>query len=388
MSLFIWLSLLLQRIVFHLGDEQLGITFILLFVFVIYWIISGDLKIKWRRFYFFIFVAGVMVFAALIALNSSPFFSLNSLLLLFVLYSPSVFVFDENRYLKALSHFHKAMFIFSMIGILQFFLQLLDIYIINWWSILPERMIISTFNFQIPIQWGSSLYKSNGLFFLEPSFFSQFVALAIIIELNLLKKYWRLLVFIPALLFSFSGTGLLLLIIGSLPLVPRGKWKQVVALLLIFTILGSIFFTSEYGQYVTRRLEEFSTRGSSAYLRFVSPFTNYWEFIHREDTVSIFLGKGPGSSNRYKWATPVEPNFFVKVFVEYGLIGILFLIYIIQIFFNKKPFWLSSSIFFTMAFLSGGSILVPQIIAIFYGIHILHTDLAINNIRKSGSVSR
>jgi hypothetical protein len=232
--------------------------------------------------------------------------------------------------------------------------------------------VINSFNFQIPVQYGSSIYKSNGLFFLEPSFFSQFVALAIIVELNLLKKYWRLAIFIPALLFSFSGTGLLLLIIGTIPLLPRGKWKQIVSLLLFSALLGYIFFSSEYGQYITRRLLEFRSTESSAYMRFIGPFINYRDYIQTEEAVNIIFGLGPGSSNRYYWATPVEPNIFVKIFFEYGILGAFFLAYIIYIFFNKKPFWLSSCIFFTLAFLSGGSILVPQIIVIFYIIHLLH----------------
>ena len=181
-------------------------------------------------------------------------------------------------------------------------------------------------------------------------------------------------IFIPALLFSFSGTGLLLLVIGAIPLIPPSKWKQTFSLVVIFVILGSIFFTSDYGQYITSRLSEFTRTSSSAYMRFVSPFTNYWDFIYSENTQSIILGLGPGASNRYNWETPVEPNLFVKIFVEYGVLGAIFLAYIIYIFFDKKPFWLSSCIFFTLAFLSGGSILVPQIVIIFYIIHIFHRN--------------
>ena len=378
MSIFIWLSLFLQRIVFYLGDEPISISFILFFILLVFWIVSGKLKLLWYRFTLYLLVIGIMIFTALISLNSSPFFSLNSLLLLIVLYSPSVFVFKKDIHIKALTIFHKAMIFFSILGILQFFLQLVGVYIINFWSYIPKSIVINTFNFYIPIQYGSNLYKANGLFFLEPSFFSQFVALAIIIELNLLKKYWRLLIFIPALLFSFSGTGLLLLVIGSIPLIPRGKWKQILALLIIFGILGSFFFTSEYGIYITKRLAEFTSTGSSAYMRFISPFVNYWEFILREDTVSIFLGLGPGASNRYHWDTPVEPNFFIKILVEYGILGTLFLVYITHIFFYKKPFWLSFSIFLTMSILSGGSILVPQIIVIFYILHLFHCGIENN----------
>ena len=67
------------------------------------------------------------------------------------------------------------------------------------------------YNLVIPVGIGS-LLKSNGFFIIEPSTFSQFMALGLIIEATLFRRPRYLIFFILALVLSFSGTGWIVLL--------------------------------------------------------------------------------------------------------------------------------------------------------------------------------
>ena len=91
--------------------------------------------------------------------------------------------------------------------------------------------IVQHFNKQAALAYGSEVYRANGVFLLEPSFFSQVLAVAIIAELCTLggkiplASATRLAVFSAALFVSYSGTGVLVLAV-CLPLyvVMRRRW--------------------------------------------------------------------------------------------------------------------------------------------------------------------
>src|SRR5438270_631370 len=71
---------------------------------------------------------------------------------------------------------------------------------------LPTNAIVSGYNSVIPLYWSSPVYKSNGVFFLEPSFFCQFLAIAVVAELVVRPATLRLLILAAGLLCSYSGT--------------------------------------------------------------------------------------------------------------------------------------------------------------------------------------
>ena len=68
---------------------------------------------------------------------------------------------------------------------------------------LPEQLFISQFNLRIPITDSLPYLKGNGLVFLEPSHFSQFLAFSILIELAYFRRLPRLALLGLAYLTSF-----------------------------------------------------------------------------------------------------------------------------------------------------------------------------------------
>ena len=134
---------------------------------------------------------------------------------------------------RAIRLFHPAgMLVVAIAGILQFFGQLVvkGPLLFTFVGIFRPDLISHGFNYVIPVPGLGGLNKSNGFFLVEPSSFSQLMALAIIVELEFFKPSWRLGVLGLALMLSFSGTGLLLFAaIVPLYLLRRG-WGGVLLL--------------------------------------------------------------------------------------------------------------------------------------------------------------
>src|ERR1700730_5198746 len=98
-------------------------------------------------------------------------------------------------------------------GIAQFFLQsVIDVrFLFPIENFFPSSLVVQHFNSQGIVEYGSQTYRANGVFFPEPSFFSQLMGIAIVLELCLKGRWHRLAVYGVALLSAAAGTGLLIL---------------------------------------------------------------------------------------------------------------------------------------------------------------------------------
>jgi hypothetical protein len=365
-AILLCLVILLQRTAINISDYQFSIGMIFFFIFMLFWFIRKEIRIIPQRLTFFLVAFVALIFSALVSHTYSKYFSFASLGLLIGLYFWSIFAFKKNGHLVALGYFRTIMLVFSIVGILQFLTQLLGIPYRDWLSFIPREYILRDYNYNIPISFSSSLYKSNGIVFLEPSFYSQMISLAIIIEVYRYKKYWHLIFLLPALLLSFSGTGLILLAVGLLPFIFSLKVRRIFLFGIISLTFLILFFVSGFWSYTSNRISEFQRPGTSGYIRFISPVVNYVDFITEPGkTIEHLFGLGPGGSEEYQWNVVTYPNVFMKLLVEYGIAGFIFLLYLVFIFFSKRPFWLSLSVFLMFSILAG-TLLVPQIVVIYY----------------------
>jgi hypothetical protein len=321
--------------------------------------------------YFLIAISGISL-SALVSSYYSKSFSIQSLLLLLGLYFPTIFTFKAGKQLIALKGFQMIILFIAIIGIVQFLLQFIGFPFRDWLSFIPAENIIYNYNYAIPISYGSSIYKSNGIFPAEPSFFSQLIALSIFIEVYVFQKYKRLLVLFPALLLSFSGTGLILLAVGLIPLLLTLKWNKLLIIGTITIITLSIFFSTGFAGYTFNRIREFQDPNTSGYIRFISPFTSYIQFFHEKGNTPVFWwGMGSGVSDDVAWNTPTYLNPLMKLLIEYGLSGLLFFSYLIYVFFSGQSLWLALTLFTCYSILSGG-LLTPQITVLYFLILIFH----------------
>lgn len=253
---------------------------------------------------------------------SSP----SSLLLLGAMYVPFLFVLragalDEHDDAGwVMGKFLDLMAICAIVGIAQFAAQTLvhADWLFDFTRYIPEKFrAAGTYNTVIPM---GSFNKSNGFFFREPSGFSFLMALALVAECFTSKRKSRIACLALALLLTYSGTGILALLLGTLhPLGPKTLLRLAVmgcVGALVFWLLGDALSLS----FTLQRVGEFNSTYSSGYMRYVAPGRLVAESIDSAWWVA-WLGHGPGTIFRtikdYEFHDPT----WAKLLFEYGALG-------------------------------------------------------------------
>lgn len=258
---------------------------------------------------------------------------------------------SEESIQKYIKTFNICMNIMAFYGIYQFVAR---IYNLPFSDILIEGHMVKGFNWTNNINiFGRSFLRSNAIF-REPSFFSQYLAINIIILFSKIliqnqKKISTLamaVINIFALILSFSGTGLIVLFIGLVLYMFRINKSKAVRKRIIFIVLAIIIgslliLNSSIGDYFLKRASELFTydeNNYSGYVRFRSG-SDVLDAAWREN---LFIGIGIGTvdefmNNMSNYYLGMTINGFYRPAVELGLIGIiLWLIYIISLFVKKS----------------------------------------------------
>lgn len=286
-----------------------------------------------RVWLYFLFVIVSGLTTTLFAAN----YSLKSFALFAILYLPLVVAFrvSDATYRRCMDFFSTLMV--AMVGIV--FVQHLVQLGVGWqyWpnldTLLPPSLLIPHFNYVQPIVWGMNYMKPNGIFFLEVSFLSQFIALALGIELVIFRRWWRIALFTTAVFITFAGTGLLLLLLTAPVLIGRVSIRNMLIAIAGFAIVGWLAWWLGWVDLVAHRFDEFSRSGASANMRFVEPYNRLVEFA--SDPNSLYRGIGAGQIEKalnFQW-WPIT-----KAILEYGIVpGILFYAFFLYTLFNRAP---------------------------------------------------
>ncbi len=226
---------------------------------------------------------------------------------------------DEKRF------FHVANFWFGIIaiaGILQFAAQFAGVRVFAFTGILPGALLYEYgYNTTIAVGVGS-LLKSNGFFLVEPSTFSQVMALGLIIEMLAFRRPRYLALFALAEMLSFSGTGLIVLgsfvIAAVIGMGQRGLAiaGAMVVLLGVAAGVGSVA-APQIAQAFGQRMDEISHPGTSAHRRFVTPFWALSDTLSAHPSAAL-VGLGSGVSERLDVPYEYDVNTPVKVALDEG----------------------------------------------------------------------
>src|ERR1700722_746879 len=262
------------------GAQGIDISFLLLLAALLVGSIGGCIQIEPRRLTLYVMLMG---FLGLIQIVQPDVFSVSSMLLLAALHLPYVFSVPDgddggDRIIK---FFVGIVTVFALCGIAQYSLQFVvnARYLFPIENFFPQSFIVQHFNKQAALGYDSQVYRANGVFLLEPSFFSQVLAVAIVAELCTLARASRLAVFGLALLVSYSGTGMLVLAI-CLPIyiITRRRWEM-----LLFGLLALIVVIPLHENLhvdgILSRVGEFGSTQSSAFARFVGGFYLFDQFL-------------------------------------------------------------------------------------------------------------
>jgi hypothetical protein len=255
----------------------------------------------------------------------------------------------------------KVIVVMAIIGVAQYTVQYVGISLSDLvWSRVPESFIRGVYNYDIWIEWGSNLRKANGVFFLEPSFFSKALALAILLELLYRGNVVRLILFHVALVLTFSGTGIILAAVGYTLLPFRRFDFRILLIIGMIVLVIAFLLMTGYSDIFVGRLDEFTNPNASAYKRFIAPYKSIVEF---ELYNNILSGFGPGSGQGAAKDIGTHLGYFFKFFYEYGMLPmIMFLVFVVSCTLgNGVPAALIIALFVSYTVLGGG-LLEPMVI--------------------------
>ncbi len=354
----------LERFGVNAGSLSTSVALVVGYAFLGIAALAGALSLSFERCLLF----GVCLTVGLLSLlvnegaSSAP-----SLLLLGAMYLPFVFVLKpgslsaEGDAAWVMDRFLDIGLFCAVCGVLQFGLQSVvhADWLFDFTRYIPEKLRASgTFNTVIPM---GSFNKSNGFFFREPSGFSFLMAVAVIGEAFTRRRKARLAVLGLALLLTYSGTGLLALLLGTLyPLGPKTLLRLgVVALAgsVVFWLFGDALNLS----FTLGRVAEFNSSYSSGYMRYVAPGRLVSESID-SSLWAPWLGHGPGTIFRtvrdYEFHDPT----WAKLLFEYGLSGFVAFVTLFLLMLRRPdvPLQVRAAIFWGWLIM-GGHLLSPEL---------------------------
>jgi len=362
-------NIFLMRIAIPASAAGISIQLPIVLVATYLLVSQGDLVVSIGRTRAYLIAMTICALCALVAfLRALDNAALTSLLLLIVTYLPFCFGLRSGMaarvFPRLLDRFITMTTVVAGLAIAQFMLQVVGLkYTDVIGDIVPKPFLMQGFNTSYPIQYGASLYKSNGFVCLEASFCSQFLGLGIIVAALRRGRWWRHALYILALVSTFSGTGVLLLGAGVVLLsIHRGARFAGSVVLLIAIGLGIISLTPA-SQIFAKRATEVSSNTSSGSLRFVQPYQRMWnDGLGNRDVGKALFGQGPGWADRdasaflQKTKLPLNYATLPKIVLEYGVVGAAGFIFFIWISFvaGTRSSVLSGSILTFYLVLSGG----------------------------------
>jgi hypothetical protein len=333
--------------------------------------LGGALAEDHGRTRLYLLAAGGCCAAALLsALHFASDWSLKSLALLVVLYLPFCLRLRPEHghlYRPLLEFFNALMAVLACVAVAQWLAQFAGWTYRDLLDWVPDSLLVQGYNTTYPVQYGSPLMKANAVVFLEPSFCSQFLAVALVVQLLLGGRRWRLPLYAAGLLATVAGTGIVLLGVGLAVLAVRRGLAWTGRVLLVLLLLGVLLQGTLPGRILAGRTTERTEQDSSTQARFVTPYVLVAEGLAR-DTATLFVGRGPGvvsnsSGARYFNTEGIDANYPVvpKLAAEYGAVAAaLFVVFMVVALTRRTPSVTVSAMMLAVYFFLSGSLLQPH----------------------------
>jgi len=361
----------LQRFCVYLGGSPLFLCLPLFLMLAVWMLASGRAVFRPLSLALFAVFAIVGLLATLVALDAPDprvsgisIASLGSLLILYVgLTIQPGDRFDGSR---ASDIFVFYVRLCAVLGIAQYLAQFVGIRIFSFMLAVPALkpvLVEPLYNYHPILAYGSTLLRSNGFFLVEPSTFSQLLALGVLVDF-FIRRDWRFMpVYGVAYLFTYAGTGLLALAIACMiyVLVDHRDAPRILAfsaLALLLALVSALAFPAQFAS-LTGRAGELGYSGTSAHARYMTQFdviAAMWG-----ETRSL-IGLGPGAMERASFYMPGGGNPALKLFVDYGLLGLAsFLAFFVATLWRREIAVVSLFVFVNFQ-LGGGNLLFPPFV--------------------------
>lgn len=371
----IFSTIVFQRFGLPFAGGQIPIVLPIIIVVVLAAVQRGDLREDPLRLQLYLLT--LIWCAAMAAVSSWRGLAWSPLSIgyLAVTYLPFAFHLREpsrEAYRAGLIFFLRIVTVAAWVGIGQMIAQALGWTYRDLLDPVPGAFVIQGFNTSYPIFYGSGIFKANGVLFLEPSIYSQFLALALVVHLHLRRRGRGMYPYVAALAASVSGTGLILAGAGVLALAVSRRDKELVRLIVALLAAGLAIGLSPVGSLFASRLDRSAGGVESAQGRFIAPY-QLTVSMFTEDPASVLAGRGPGSaerlSERVTRATGITAVFPVipKLAYEYGLLAAaLFGCYVLTCALGDVPSSALSVTVLVFYLTLSGSLLQPTTVYVLY----------------------
>jgi hypothetical protein len=301
----------------------IGIALPLMMLMLTFGMLDNRVRIEPRRLGFYGITLAVLTLPQLLQAGT---FSLNSLMMLALLHVPYVLVVVRGDELapKVLAFFLLIARVLAVLAIAQYFLQgLVDralLYPID--NLIPQQFVVQGFNAQGTINYHSTQLRATGVFMLEPSFLTQYLAVAIVAESVLTRRLWPLALYGVGILVAHAGTGILILLI-CMPFVVLIHRRWDLLALGCIGILAVLAFGEVFNvDFIANRAGEFDDRNSSGFARFVGGFYLFDQMLWPDLKRALF-GYGAGAFMDYAHLFNIEVADMpmTKMVFEFGIVG-------------------------------------------------------------------
>lgn len=315
-----------QKLAIPLGGKaQVAFALVLHLAFLFYLLAKGVVRIDRVRLCLFLAMMGTALLChATLAPDS---YSPTSIALVFLISSLYIFVIplEKRHYLSIVKIFILTAIVASGLVWLEWATQIVGLGKPNLNLLIPYDFQYRDYNYINRMWFGPLRYKPNGIFFLETSHVSQFVAMAFIFEFVFFRRMIVLSFLGVSLLGTFGGTGITIILLSAPFLLKRLPTSAIVAMVVAAPIMLAVAAQIGFLDNALRRVNEFDQANASGNIRFVKPA----EAVADAATGpfdQFLLGKGAGSMPRgtshasasFAWSP------YSKVVVEYGAIVTVF----------------------------------------------------------------
>jgi len=296
---------------------QLDVPMMILFISMIWMVMSNRLHIRLERLAGFLLFFGMCLMSQVISGTDG---SIPSILYLAVLYSFFLVTVELTQagYLSVLDRFVKFMIIPAIIMIVQFSFQKAtgqpDPIDMN--HLLPPSILQQGYCYDLHYPWYVPFSRPNGFFLLEPSFASAFAAAAAIIEITYFRRLRYILLMLVGTFLSLGATGTSLLIVAAPFLLAREKPGVIAAVVVAVIVALLTAYMFNLPLPLVSRTDELSSSNSSGTDRLLDPAKDFISLL--SNPAFLFSGTGAGSSSVLLGATSTWP--MVKILQEYGLV--------------------------------------------------------------------
>ena len=329
-----------------IGDKGISLIYLIWGIIILFGLIDTKNLIRSIKRNSIALIAIIYFIVNSIILNNNNIGSISQFILLWMVWFFSYRRMSYQQFGHTISVFHKVMNIIAIYGIYEFFGRIIGLPLSDPWL---EGHMIEGYNwFNAVSIAGLTVYRINGIF-VEPSMFAQFLAVNILLYLfdvddKSRKKTFEIVLNGVALIFTFSGTGILLLVavIILMYLTKNGTryYKEIFRKYKIWIILIALvamgLSVSPVGNYMISRLSEFNPNNSesvSGYIRFVGQFNIANQILKTDPILGIGIGNVQEFIDIYRFtgsatafASLACSMIVARYAAELGIIGLVILI--------------------------------------------------------------